>query len=424
MSKHGKVCLNSDDGRRARGPASDDNSLAARPLRAAFLANGDPRDVNLWSGTPFYMLSALEERVEVTCLIQNPWPSWYRPLGRALKMLSFMGFEYTWSEWYSRLAAQRTIRRLRASRADIIFIVAFTDMAYLITDVLPVVCVTDAVIPDLLSYYDMYQRTSSTAKRKAVAAERRAFQQALLVQFPSRWASRSAIERQGVPEERVVEIAWGANMPFKKRTPRRVGSGAVRLLFVGGDWQRKGGQIALEAVVALTRRGLDCRLDVVGCTAAVLESPAPSNVSFHGFIDKATTEGSALLESLYENATVFILPSLAEAYGIVFAEAAHHGLPVLAYATGGVPTVVLDGKTGILLPLGAKAEEFADRIEQLVRAPARYEAMSQASLEDAEKRLNWSVWAEKFETVTREAVGRSMPHGEVLRAFSRNRGGG
>lgn len=391
-----------------REPAADRSvrSSAAR-LRAAFIADGDPLDPKLWSGTPYHMLHALQKKFEMNVVVRKTWPAWYRPLGRALKLLSGRRFEYSCSELYSRTAARGTIRQLRAVKPDVVFSVALTDMTYLFVDDVPVVTVTDAIIPDLIEYYDMYRRISPTAKRSAAAAERKAFHGSVLVHFPSRWACRSAIQRQGVPEDRVVEIAWGANISFKERPPRMLKDGPVRLLFVGTDWERKGGPIALEVAAELSKRGIECHLDVVGYRPDPLAQPTPTYVTFHGFIDKATPEGEALLDSLYADATLFILPTLAEAYGIVFAEAAHHGLPSVAYATGGVTSVVLSGKTGILLPASSSGAAFADEIEALVRAPARYTAMSQAALEDARQRLNWEVWADKLEAAVRSRLGRA-----------------
>jgi glycosyltransferase involved in cell wall biosynthesis len=302
---------------------------------------------------------------------------------------------------------------MRAARPDVVFAVSLTDMAYLFVDRLPVVYVTDATIPDLIASYEMFQRISPTAKRRAAAAERLAFERALLIQLPSRWARRSAVEQQGASEDRIAEIAWGANMTLIDRAPRSLGEGQVRLLFVGTDWERKGGPIALETIAELNRRGVDARLDVIGCPATVAVAGAgaghqtPANVAFHGFIDKRTADGRARLESFYDRATFFLLPSLAEAYGVVFAEAAHHGLPSLAYAVGGIPSVVRNGKTGLLLPAKARGGDFADEIERLLGAPDRYAQMSRDAIEDARVRLNWNVWAEKLEAIVNARMVKS-----------------
>ena len=282
--------------------------------------------------------------------------------------------------------------------------IAATDIAYLLPPDLLLVFLTDAVMPDLVRFYDMYRALPAAVQARAIAAEKLAFDRAILISVPSRWARQSAVALQQQDETKMAEIAWGANIPAIKRAPRTVGNGALRLLFVGSDWQRKGGPIALEVARLLNERGIDCWLDIVGCAADVIDEPVPNHVHFHNFLDKTRTADCAILDRLYRSATVFLLPTGAEAWGIVFAEAAHHGLPSVAYAVGGVTSVVKHGETGLLLPVDARAGDFAAAIERLTGDRKVYVAMSRAALGDARVRLNWEVWAERLEAEIRDRL--------------------
>ncbi len=378
-------------------------------LRAAFIANGNPRDPKLWSGTPSHMLAALERHFEFVLVVEEPWAAWYRPLGRVLKLLSGRRFEYSWSALYSRWAAQRTVRALRKARPDIVFAVSLTDMAYLLSGEFRLIYVTDAVIPDLVEDYAMYRRLPASVKRRAVETEQAAFAAAALLNFPSAWACRSAIERQGADPDKIVEIAWGANITSVQREARSLPAGPSRLLFVGSDWARKGLLVAIEAVRELNRRGTAARLDVVGCAAADLPEQDLSDCTFHGLVDKQSEAGRTLLDELYADATLFLLPTTAEAYGIVFAEAAHHGLPSLSYATGGVPSVVRHGVTGVLLPHGVPPARFADEVGRLLASPDLYRSMSEAALADARGRLSWEIWAERLTSAIHARLNGQAP---------------
>lgn len=372
----------------------------------AILANGDPRDPNVWSGTPLHMLQALEQQFDVRLVVAERWPRWYRPLGRALKLFSGGRFAYSWSRFYSAQAARRTNARLRQAAPDVVIAIAATDIAHLLPQGLPLICIGDAVIPELVTYYDMYRQLPPRVQIAARRAEEEAFDRSLMVHLPSRWGIDTARQHYGLPASKLVEVAWGANISLKRRDPRSTGAGPVKLLFVGTDWHRKGGPIALATVQSLNMRGVRCELDVVGC-----EKPDglrhTEQVRFHGFVDKESGEGQARLAALYAAASLFFLPTTAEAYGIVFAEAAHHGLPAVAFATGGVTSVVCNEETGILLPVGASPDQFAAAIETLMSDAPRYARMSEVALADARDRLNWEVWGARIEAAVHERLKAS-----------------
>ena len=96
---------------------------------------------------------------------------------------------------------------------------------------------------------------------------------------------------------------------------------------------------------------------------------------------------------MYELAHFFVLPTLGEAFGIVFSEAQAFGCPSLTYAVGGTPTAVLDGITGFTLPIAAVAKDFAEVICSIVRDPRRYEQLSTNCRARYESEANWSSWA-------------------------------
>ena len=89
---------------------------------------------------------------------------------------------------------------------------------------------------------------------------------------------------------------------------------------------------------------------------------------------------------------------------ISFCEAASYGLPVISTDTGGVAAVVESGETGILLPLNASSEKYADEIEILIQNPEQIRALSQNAREKYEKELNWSVWGEKMNKILLELI--------------------
>jgi starch synthase len=97
---------------------------------------------------------------------------------------------------------------------------------------------------------------------------------------------------------------------------------------------------------------------------------------------------------LLTHATVFACPSLYEPLGIVNLEAMACGTAVVASRVGGIPEVVEDGKTGLLVPPG-RPEDLADALNVLVRDPGLAEAMGQAGRARAVAEFGWPAVADQ-----------------------------
>ena len=117
--------------------------------------------------------------------------------------------------------------------------------------------------------------------------------------------------------------------------------GLPRILFVGGEFERKGGTLLLEAT-----QGLDDRCEVW----IVTKSAVPQRPGVH-VVDDLTPNDPRLIE-LYRSAAMFVLPSRAETFGIAALEASSVGLPVIASRVGGLADIAVDGQTGLTIPVG------------------------------------------------------------------------
>jgi glycosyltransferase involved in cell wall biosynthesis len=93
-----------------------------------------------------------------------------------------------------------------------------------------------------------------------------------------------------------------------------------------------------------------------------------------------------------------LVPTRADCFPIVFCEASAFGLPVVTTDVGGVAELVLDARTGRVLPATADATEYARAIEALHADATAYKSMVLAARDDYERRLNWDAW------------GRSVDH--------------
>jgi glycosyltransferase involved in cell wall biosynthesis len=256
----------------------------------------------------------------------------------------------------------------------------------------------DATFSALVDYYPGFEkeRLSQETLREGLAMESQALRECAGVFFSSDWAAESAIRDYQLEERRVHVIPFGANLtpPYRDAAAARVAiqkrtSPPFEFLFLGVDWQRKGGALAVEVVQKLNASGIPSRLT----------SSKPGEIRTVGFLDKTNPGHLARLNELLSESHFLILPTRAEAYGLVFAEAAAFGLPSLALQTGGVPTLVRNGHTGILFNPEAGAGQWADQISRLVSDPDRYLQMAMSAHEHYCSRLNWQAAAQRLHKI-------------------------
>jgi glycosyltransferase involved in cell wall biosynthesis len=132
--------------------------------------------------------------------------------------------------------------------------------------------------------------------------------------------------------------------------------------------------------------------------AHVRDRGLTASLDFAGWLDY--DDVPAFLQSL----DIFVLPSLFEGFGVAAAEASATGLPVIASRVQGLPDVVVDGETGILVP-PADPRALADAIASLVHDPARRRAMGEAGREFVSERYDWTKNAADMERLYAELVG-------------------
>jgi glycosyltransferase involved in cell wall biosynthesis len=218
----------------------------------------------------------------------------------------------------------------------------------------------------------------------------------------------------GVDEAKVRVLPYGANL---ERVPAREDAlapkpeGPLTLLWLGVDWERKGGPIALETVRLLRAGGTDARLVVVGCVPP--GGADAEAVRVLPRLDKGVPAQAAELERLLRESHFLFLPTRADCYGIVFCEASAYGTPSIATDTGGVPGAVHEGRNGHLLPLGADAGAYTSLIREIWDEPARYHALCASSRALYDERLNWDAWGKEVGRMMEELIEQrgSIPGG-------------
>lgn len=227
-----------------------------------------------------------------------------------------------------------------------------------------------------------------------IALEKSTYQNARLIFTRSSNISRSIIEQYGIPPQKVICVYAGSNTPNQSKNDLRRHLSGRNILFVGVDWERKGGPELAEAFRSVLRVYPDAHLTIVGAAPKM-------NLPNCKIIGRAPLEK---VDDYYAEASIFCLPTKLEPFGIAFVEALAHALPIVATNIGAIPDFVADGQNGYLVSPGDVAG-LARALDALLRDAERRRAFGEASLRIARERYTW------------EKVGKLMRQ-NVLAALS------
>ena len=195
------------------------------------------------------------------------------------------------------------------------------------------------------------------------------FQKAKHLVTWSEWA-KDGLAEYGVPTEKVTVIPPGVNSKeWQRPSPRKIESGPVKILFVGGNLERKGGLDLLAAFRALRDEGLQLedgtavKIELHLVTKDIVD--AEQGLFVYNNMKPNTPE----LKQLYYDAHIFCLPTYGDCLPMVLSEAGATGLPTVSTCVAAIPEIVQEGKTGFVVQPG-DVKALTDALRKLVLDPA------------------------------------------------------
>ena len=214
----------------------------------------------------------------------------------------------------------------------------------------------------------------------------------------SRWAARAIQAEFGVPNEHIEVVPPGVDLAaWRMREAAGTSqTGRARLLFVGGDWERKGGPLLLDVFRAHLRGRCELHLVTKGAPADLDEPDV--------FVYPDLGPNDPRLHRLYETCDALVLPTRADCFSLASIEAMASSLPVITCPVGGIPEIVAHGESGWLIPVGDGAA-LHEAIELLLADPARAHAMGRRGRAIVEERFDAARNTRRVFELIRGVVG-------------------
>jgi glycosyltransferase involved in cell wall biosynthesis len=211
----------------------------------------------------------------------------------------------------------------------------------------------------------------------------------------SDYLRRSFINDFDVPAERVSNIGAGVNLDeIPEPTPdKRYDTQAV--LFLGADFTRKGGPQLLEAFRRVRETHPRATLHIVGPKALTIPPEQSAGVEFHGYLQKSDPAQMAVLNRLFRECCLFVLPSLYEPFGIAPLEAMLYEVPAIVSGDWALQESVTPGVTGEHVRPGS-VDDLVDRMRSLLGDPDALARMGRAGREHVLAHHTWPAVVRKM----------------------------
>jgi glycosyltransferase involved in cell wall biosynthesis len=236
-----------------------------------------------------------------------------------------------------------------------------------------------------------------------LAWERRLYHQMDGIFVMSHWLATSFVQDFGVPESKVHVVGAGLNFTTLPSVPMRDFSRPV-FLFVGREFERKGGRYLLEAFARVRRSRPDARLVVVGPPAR----GSADGVEWTGLLSRGDPVQARRLHEFFNTATINVLPSVFEPFGISLVEGMAHGLPCIAVDRCAMPEIVAHGETG-LIARAEDADSLANAMLELASDPALAARWGAAGRARCEERFTWHAVTGKIVDIIAQHSSNATP---------------
>ena len=371
-------------------------------MKRYLICCGDSNDINAWSGIPYHILSMAKDlSIELEGLRFEPDKlSKYRILWNLKQLLQtghYSGFQY------SDFFLEKLFNQARINKEDEISLIStYPLLPYKSFKKCNLFFYIDATIKQIFHEYGGFKNISTKYKKQILMKEKDNYDKSKLIFCMSSWAKNSLINDYGISFEKIQILPGGANIDSKylsnfkynnyiPKPPSK--SNPLRIGFLGQDWLRKGGPIALEVVKILNYKSIPTVLRVMGVSnKKFLKSEYIQNT---GFVDKNNQMKKFISEiKTWHFGTLF---SKAEAYGISNRECFLLGVPILCHDVGGIRSTFSkeQNKCGYIFKANEDPEFIANWVINIVNNYSKYIKL-RSNLSQINSQFTWETTLKKM----------------------------
>ena len=364
-------------------------------MRIAYISDYSPENIHIWSGTPYHVYHALKKKHDIEWFgggIVNGAIWHHRFLKNKNKFHA---------ENYTKETGDYLSEVINRKGFDIVISCTYHLCVNLKVSI-PVIYYSDITFD---AFRPWLNNNDTQYHKICRITEQLCLEKVDAVVYSSEWAKHTAIKAYGIEESKLHVIEFGANIPtpfdvLKNQTDYSV----CNLVFVGRDPKRKGLVKVLDTYAMLKQSNFNCNLTIIGCD--IENKDLYQDVEVYPLLDKAKLEDSKLYDQIMRRSHFLFLPTVFDAFGIVFCEASAYGVPSITTDVAGVSQPIRNGVNGLILPHTSDADKYANVIRDTFLNKDLYQKMCHLSRKEFESRLNWDVWCERITALCNDLTNK------------------
>lgn len=367
-----------------------------QPPRVLGAAFGDPMGLRTFSGLSRHLFTAMRTRGAIAGMVNTRQIRWSDLLDRSY---TFSRGEHMVRPRLSRrwLWKPGTVSKLSGRFDDLLgdfpsadAILQVGTHVYTRSPHPPHYCITDLTVAQAAEAGRFgFDRMTAAELRGAVAAQQQIFDSCRAIFVPTEWAKESVVKDLGQSPGKVIVVGEGASMDAVAPAQHKYLS--KNILFVGYEWENKGGPLLYEAFKLVREQLPEATLTVIGCRPPIRDL----GVEILGRLRKNVPREYARFTAAFARANCFCLLSELDAYGIVLLEAQLSATPIVALDRGSRREVVKQDRTGLLVQ-DATPAAVAAAILSILSDPPAAERMGRTGHEYVSTQFTWPAVADRI----------------------------